>query len=107
MGLSKKLLGLNNIAHIDEIAKGGNLNNVDLKIADISKTSVCPLARVMRKKLKEKGVTHCKVAFSTEKTACKNVPPASVAFVPSVAGLIIAGEVVRDLCGVKAGVSAT
>lgn len=96
-----------NVPVISAMGAGNKLDPTLFKIADISKTSVCPLARVMRKKLKEKGVTHCKVAFSTEKTACKNVPPASVAFVPSVAGLIIAGEVVRDLCGVKAGVSAT
>ena len=91
---------------ISAMGAGNKLDPTLFKVADISKTSVCPLARVMRKKLKERGVTHCKVVFSTEKTACKNVPPASVSFVPSVAGLIIAGEVARDLCGVKAGVSA-
>ena len=95
-----------NVPVISAMGAGNKLNPTMFKVADISKTSVCPLARVMRKKLKERGVTHCKVVFSTEKTTYKGVPPASVSFVPSVAGLIIAGEVARELCGVKAGVSA-
>ncbi|MGN1061757.1 MAG: ThiF family adenylyltransferase [Candidatus Scatosoma sp.] len=91
---------------ISAMGAGNKMNPTLFKVADISETSVCPLARVMRKKLKERGVTHCKAVFSTEKITVNNAPPASVAFVPSVAGLIIAGEVVRDLCGVKAGVPA-
>ena len=85
---------------ISAMGAGNKLDPMLFKVADISKTSVCPLARVMRKKLKERGITHCKVVFSTEQPAGKNVPPASVSFVPSVAGLIIAGEAVRDICGI-------
>ena len=67
--------------------------------ADIYKTSVCPLAKVMRTELKKRGVKKLKVLFSTE-TPIKQEGqriPASISFVPSVAGLIIAGEVVREL----------
>ena len=91
---------------ISAMGAGNKLNPMLFRVADISKTSVCPLARAMRKKLKERGIAHCKVVFSTEKITANNTPPASVSFVPSVAGLIIAGEVARDLCGVKAGGSA-
>ena len=77
-----------------------------LKIADIYETSVCPLARVMRHELKKHGVKNLKVVFSTEKplahiTAKQNensrVTVASTAFVPSVAGLLIASEVIQNL----------
>ena len=68
------------------------------KIADISKTSVCPLARVMRYELKKLGIKNVKVLFS-EETPVKQQSrvPASISFVPSVAGLIIAGEVIKDI----------
>ena len=75
------------------------------EVADISKTSVCPLARVMRRELKKRGVEHVKVVYSKEEPLVtdekdeesgKSVP-GSVAFVPSVVGLIIAGEVIKDL----------
>lgn len=76
-------------------------------VCDISKTSVCPLARVMRRELKKRGVDKLKVVYSTEPPLTPlfgeplengKIPPASVAFVPAVAGLIAAGEVVKDLC---------
>ena len=87
---------------------GNKLDPTQLRIADISKTIECPLARVMRKELGRRGIKHLKVLFSTEKpiepTDCGEVPdegrrsiPASIAFVPAAAGLIIAGEAVRDL----------
>ena len=88
---------------ISAMGAGNKLDPTLFKVADISKTSVCPLARVMRRKLKERGVKHCKVVYSTEIPVKRNVPPASVAFVPSVAGLIIAGEVIRDIAGVIPG----
>ncbi len=79
---------------------GNKLDPSQLRIADISKTSVCPLARVMRRELRARGITHVKVVYSTEqpiKPDNVSRTPASVAFVPASAGLMIAGEVVRTL----------
>lgn len=90
---------------------GNKLDPTRFQIADISKTSVCPLARIMRKECAKRGIRHLKVLFSTEDPipsdptglTDEELPegrralPGSVAFVPSVAGLIIAGEVVKDL----------
>ena len=85
---------------------GNKLDPTALTVTDISKTTMCPLARVMRRELKKRGISHLKVVFSTEEpktplSAVKSengkIPPASVAFVPSVAGLIAASEVVKDL----------
>ena len=78
-----------------------------MKVADIYKTSVCPLAKVMRKELRVRGIEKLKVVYSKEdpiKTnntdgniKQKKQVPGSISFVPSVAGLIIAGEVVKDI----------
>ena len=79
-------------------------------MADIYQTSVCPLARVMRTELRRRGVKHLKVVYSTEPSltplpvpqeeqTSRRQTPGSTAFVPAVAGLIIAGEVIRDLTG--------
>ena len=90
---------------------GNKLDPTRFQIADISKTSVCPLARIMRKECAKRGIRHLKVLFSTEDPipsdptvlTDEELPegrralPGSVAFVPSVAGLIIAGEVIKDL----------
>ena len=82
---------------------GNKLNPTLFEVADIYKTSVCPLARVMRKELKERGIESLKVLYSKEEPIKQNGDnsqkrvPASIAFVPSVAGLIIAGEVIKDL----------
>lgn len=90
------------------ISSMGTGNKIDpslLRIADIAKTSVCPLARVMRTELRKRGVNHIKCIFSTEEPVKAVVEdgsrhaPGSIAFVPSVAGLMIAAEVVRDLVG--------
>ena len=88
----------------------GNKMRADLfEIADISKTSVCPLCKVMRKELKARGIRHLKVLYSREQpidTAGRTTGedpgrrrsvPGSVSFVPPVAGLLIAGETIRDL----------
>lgn len=94
---------------ICSMGAGNKLNPAEFEVADIYKTSVCPLARVMRYELKKRGVKKLKVVYSREKpitplnsvecdTTIKKVTPGSVAFVPSVAGLIIASEVVKDLC---------
>lgn len=94
---------------ISSMGTGNKLDPTRFEVADIYKTSVDPLARVMRKKLKEKGVKGLKVVYSREEPLPVSQPgenpdgtprravPGSVSFVPSVAGLIIAGEVVKDI----------
>lgn len=107
---------------ISSMGAGNKLNPADFEVADIYETSVCPLAKVMRRELKKRNVKHLKVVYSKEKalrpiedmpvscrTNCICPPgaerkctqrrdiPGSTAFVPSVAGLIIAGEVIKDL----------
>lgn len=81
------------------LGTGNKLNAHYFKIEDISKTSICPLAKVMRKELKKREIYGVKVLFSTESPVKRSNPPASISFVPSVAGLLIAGEVIRDLMG--------
>ena len=85
---------------------GNKFDPTRFEIADIYETSVCPLARVMRRELKARGVKKLKVLYSKEpplkplasaEESGKRQTPGSVAFVPSVAGLIVAGEVLRDL----------
>ena len=85
---------------------GNKLDATKFEVADIYKTSVCPLAKVMRKELKARGIEKLKVVYSKEEpikpeevkeeTSKKHVP-GSISFVPSVAGLIIAGEVIKDI----------
>ena len=111
---------------ISSMGAGNKLDGSQFKVADIYKTSGCPLARVMRRELKKRRVRHLKVVYSKEpamtpvdemaiscKTNCICPPgtarkctqrrqvPGSNAFVPAVAGLIMAGEIVRDLTGVR------
>ena len=77
---------------------GNKLDPGKLQIADISKTSVCPLARVMRLELRKRGINHLKCVFSTEEPIRTGTSePGSTAFVPSSAGLLIASAVIRDL----------
>ena len=75
----------------------GNRLNADFEFADIYKTSVCPLCKVMRTELKKRNVKHLKVLYSKTECTVKQNPPASAAWVPSIAGLLIAGEVVKRL----------
>ena len=85
---------------ISSMGTGNKLEPARLEVCDITKTSVCPLARVMRKKLKEAGVDQLKVVYSKEepvRAEDTGRTPGSVSFVPSAAGLIMAGEVIRDL----------
>ena len=94
---------------ICSMGTGNKLDAGAFQVADISKTSVCPLARIMRKELKKRGISHVKVVYSQEEALTPTVDaeelartgkrqiPGSVAFVPGSAGLLIAGEVVRDL----------
>ena len=94
---------------ISSMGTGNKLDPSRFEIADISKTSVCPLARVMRRELKARGIYHLKVVYSKEEprnpgTAEENGHgkrvPASISFVPGAAGLMIAGEIIRDLANI-------
>ena len=85
------------VAIISSKGGGNKLDPTAFQVADIYKTSVCPLAKVMRRELKKRGIKKLKVVYSREQPVVKNAVPASVAFVPSVVGLIIAGEVIKDL----------
>jgi len=76
---------------------GNKLDPNRLAIADIYATSVCPLAKAVRQELRRRGIPSLKVVYSTEPPAANHRPPGSVSFVPSVAGLMMAGEVVREL----------
>lgn len=102
-----------NISIISSMGTGNKLDPTRFEITDIYKTSVCPLAKVMRKELKARGIKKLKVLYSKEEPIKVNVTskenedemttsrtkqtPGSISFVPSVAGLIIAGEVIKDL----------
>ena len=89
----------NNVPIIASMGTGNKLNPEMFEIADIYKTSVCPLAKVMRTELKKRGIKKLKVVYSKELPIKHNGQkiPASISFVPPVAGLIIAGEVIKDL----------
>ncbi len=89
---------------------GNKLDPTAFRVADIAETSVCPLARVMRRELKKRGIDHVKVVYSTEpalspapaeEPTARRATPGSVAFVPSVAGLILAGEVIKDIIKIR------
>ncbi len=103
-----------NVPIISSMGTGNKLDPTRFEVADIYQTSVCPLAKVMRRELKNRGIDRLKVVYSKEealKPVCSTTAddsgqeeqvrrkpiPGSVAFVPSVAGLIIAGEVIKDL----------
>ncbi|MFA6308197.1 MAG: tRNA threonylcarbamoyladenosine dehydratase [Clostridia bacterium] len=98
----------NNIQIISSMGTGNKLDPTKLEISDISKTSICPLAKVVRKELRSIGINSLKVLYSKEQpvvieknyseecTSKKHIP-GSISFVPSVAGLIISGEVIKDL----------
>lgn len=90
---------------IASMGTGNKLDATKFEVTDIYKTSVCPLAKVMRKELKARNIKHLKVVYSKEEPIKinnmnienKRQVPGSISFVPSVAGLIIAGEVVKDI----------
>lgn len=94
---------------ISAMGTGNKLNPLKLEVTDIYKTNVCPLAKVMRKELRKRNINELKVVYSTEepikpklqnyeeKNVTKRQVPGSISFVPSVAGLIIAGEVVKEI----------
>jgi len=87
---------------ISSMGTGNKLDPTRFEITDIHKTSVCPLAKVIRKGLKDRGIKDVKVLYSREEPVRTGLrTPASVSFVPSAAGLIIAGEVIKDLIGAE------
>ncbi len=95
---------------ISSMGAGNKLDPTAFRVADISKTSVCPLARVMRRELRKRGIQHVKVVYSTEppltpgpsdEETRRRSTPGSTAFVPAVAGLILAGEVIKDISNKK------
>ncbi len=97
-----------NIPIISCMGTGNKLDPTKFEVTNIYKTSVCPLAKVMRKELKARGINKLKVVYSKEEpiktnavieSTTKKQPPGSISFVPSVAGLIVAGEVIKDIIG--------
>lgn len=111
---------------ISSMGTGNKIEATMLEVADIYETTVCPLARVMRRELKKRGIKRFKVVYSKEKPMTplanneigkektgavrsgkpKKSVPGSTAFVPAAAGLIIAGEVVKDITGIKGEIGA-
>ena len=90
----------NKISIISSMGTGNKLDASKFEITDINKTSVCPLAKVIRKELRKLEIPHLKVLYSKEEPKKMEwQTTASISFVPSVAGLLIAGAVVRDLLG--------
>ncbi len=93
-----------NLPVISCMGAGNKLDPTQFQIAEIEKTSVCPLARVMRTELRKRGITGVKAVFSKEepclqipKTEGRKQTPGSLSFVPSVAGLIMAGQIIKDI----------
>ena len=103
----------NGIPVISSMGTGNKLHPELFEVADITKTSVCPLCRVMRRELKGRGIAHLKVVYSKEKPVdtsgretgeepgARRSVPGSISFVPPAAGLLIAGEVIRELAGIQ------
>lgn len=88
----------NGIPIISSMGTGNKLDPTAFKVTDINKTDTCPLARVMRYELKKRGIKKLKVLYSREAPIKQDTrTPASISFVPSVAGLIIAGEIIKDI----------
>ena len=98
---------------ISSMGTGNKLHPELFEIDDLSNTSVCPLCRVMRRELKQRGILHLKVLYSREKPVdiggrqtgedpgVRRSVPGSISFVPPVAGLLIAGQVIRELSGAE------
>ena len=82
---------------ISSMGTGNKLDATAFKVSDIYKTSVCPLAKVMRYELKKVGVKKLKCVYSEELPVIKATPPGSMPYVPATAGLILAGEVIKDI----------
>lgn len=104
----------NNINIMSSMGTGNKLDPTQFKVSDVFKTKVCPLAKVMRCELRKRGVEKLKVVYSEEmplkpkseyssevKGTAKRPVPGSMSFVPPVAGMIIAGEVIKDILGIN------
>ena len=104
----------NNINIMSSMGTGNKLDPAQFKVSDVFKTQVCPLAKVMRCELRKRGVEKLKVVYSEEmplkpkseyssevKGTAKRPVPGSMSFVPPVAGMIIAGEVIKDILGIN------
>ena len=95
---------------ISSMGTGNKLDPTALRVADIYETEICPLARIMRKECRKRGIEHLKVVYSEEepiepqeiiREGSRRALPGSVSFVPSAAGLTIAGAVIRDIAGIR------
>lgn len=88
---------------ISSMGTGNKIFGEKFQVTDISKSHTCPLAKVMRKELRKLGITHLKIVFSPEEPLRAEMPtettksPASISFIPPIAGLLIGGEVIRDI----------
>ena len=82
---------------ISAMGAGNKLDATKFEVADINKTDICPLARTIRKELRKRNIKDVKVVYSKEEPVVKEKTPASISYVPSVCGLIIAGEVIKDI----------
>ena len=101
----------NNINIISSMGPGNKMDPTQFRVSDVFKTKVCPLAKVMRHELRKRGVKKLKVVYSEEMPmtpdkgravpSAKRQTPGSISFVPPVAGMIIGGEVIKDLTGIK------
>lgn len=103
------------VSIVSSMGAGNKLDPTAFEVADIYKTSVCPLAKVMRRELKKRNIKHLKVVYSKElpmeakedegfvsdEARARRAVPGSIAFVPSVAGLILAGEVIKDIAKIN------
>ena len=87
----------NRVPIVSSMGAGNKIEASSFKVTDIYSTSICPMAKIMRHELRRRGIKKLKVVFSTEIPKQRDVPPSSTAFVPSVVGLILAGEVVKDI----------
>ncbi|MBK5253702.1 MAG: tRNA threonylcarbamoyladenosine dehydratase [Peptostreptococcaceae bacterium] len=85
---------------ISSMGTAGKIYNDSFKISDISETSVCPLAKKVRKELRNRGIDHLKVVYSTEKAKVNEDGLGTMSYVPGVSGLMMAGEVIRELGGI-------
>ena len=100
----------NNINIISSMGTGNKMDPTQFRVSDVFKTKVCPLAKVMRHELRKRGVKKLKVVYSEEMPmtpdkgravpSAKRQTPGSISFVPPVAGMIIGGEVIKDLTGI-------
>lgn len=84
---------------ISSMGTGNKLDNTQFVVGDIAQTQMCPLAKVIRKELKIRGIKGVKVVYSTARPVIKKQVPASISFVPPVAGFLLAGQVIQDLIG--------